>query len=1198
MQPDSVISSSDINGIRYLYVQMPTVVLNDCINAAQVLCDLLRLFKPSAVVAAQDLRTINIGQQVARQLDLPIAYENGSISELVSVELKSRPAAHQMLYTRQDQKDFQSILLALQTLPGIQPKPLATLKTVGRLRIAAVMDEFTFHSYDPECELLQLHPDSCVQQLIDFKPDLLFIESAWKGFEGLWQLKISNNGPEINACIKWCKNHKVPTMFWNKEDPVHFSTFIPLAQQVDYVFTTDIDCIPKYKHAISHDRVFLLPFAAQPKTHNPIELFERKDAFNFAGSYYLRYPERQRDFAALINTVKTFKPVDIFDRNFDNPHPHYTFPDNYKPMILGKLPFEEIDKAYKGYRYGINMNTIKQSQTMFARRVFELLASNTVVISNFSRGVRLLFGDLVITSDEAVQLHQRLQGICNNETTYRKLRLMGLRKVMIEHTYAHRLAYIRAKLSGAAYQPQMPAVAVLAVADSAAEQVSLVANFQRQTYPACTLYLLQNFVDATPVIEADISTFTDVVLCRKALDVALCTKLLLAVFVAQDYYGPEYIIDLALASTYAQASAFGKVAQYQREGSGCLLQQDGQQYRPALSLLARAALVRSTSIPNGWLDDCLAQPTTASLQLPDMLATDEFHYCRDGVTLSANVLHETLEDLPLANQGVSFANALAPIAESLQANAGPTGTDEGLPQLSAEILFKLIPAPASKQLQLSYKDGLLQLQSTLPVDKHAYLYANKRFTRQELNLVLNSQFRLEAEYTIADLKTVFEFQNAKRHKISHAMNGDVGGKHALAIPNDCTDIRFGLRIQGAGNLTIQRLVLGNHGERPAAVAGQSAYLVLTKQYPAYDDLYRYGFLHSRVRAYKEHGLLVDVFRINNDPGQVYREFEGIDVASGDAQLLDDTLKTGRYQHVLVHMLDENMWRVLEQHLDKVKVTVWIHGAEIQVWQRRSFEFVNMSPEEVTRQKKLSDNRTKFWQKILKAPHPNLHLVFVSNYLRNEAIVDSKVDLPDAVCSVVSNFIDGGTFPYREKYAEDRLKLLSIRPYAKRVYANDLTVSAIVELSKRAFFKELSFTLVGDGELFDETVEPLRKFTNVSIEKRFLNHAEIAQYHQRHGVLIVPTRMDTQGVSRDEAMSSGLAPITTNVAAIPEFVDASCGIVVPAEDYKAIADGVEFLYHNPDVFLKLSKAAAERVRKQCGFKQTIEAEINLILQGNK
>ena len=93
-------------------------------------------------------------------------------------------------------------------------------------------------------------------------------------------------------------------------------------------------------------------------------------------------------------------------------------------------------------------------------------------------------------------------------------------------------------------------------------------------------------------------------------------------------------------------------------------------------------------------------------------------------------------------------------------------------------------------------------------------------------------------------------------------------------------------------------------------------------------------------------------------------------------------------------------------------------------------------------------------------------------------------------------------------------------------------------------------------------------------------------------------MDSQGVSRDEAMSSGLVPITTNVAAIPEFVDNHCGFVVAPESPEAIAEAVARLYYDPELFSKLSVAAAERVRKQCGFAQTIKQEINLVLEALK
>ena len=30
----------------------------------------------------------------------------------------------------------------------------------------------------------------------------------------------------LKELTSWCKKNKVPTIFWNKEDPVHFNSFI------------------------------------------------------------------------------------------------------------------------------------------------------------------------------------------------------------------------------------------------------------------------------------------------------------------------------------------------------------------------------------------------------------------------------------------------------------------------------------------------------------------------------------------------------------------------------------------------------------------------------------------------------------------------------------------------------------------------------------------------------------------------------------------------------------------------------------------------------------------------------------------------------------------------------------------------------------------------------------------------------------
>jgi glycosyltransferase involved in cell wall biosynthesis len=154
------------------------------------------------------------------------------------------------------------------------------------------------------------------------------------------------------------------------------------------------------------------------------------------------------------------------------------------------------------------------------------------------------------------------------------------------------------------------------------------------------------------------------------------------------------------------------------------------------------------------------------------------------------------------------------------------------------------------------------------------------------------------------------------------------------------------------------------------------------------------------------------------------------------------------------------------------------------------------------------------------------------------------------------------------------------------------VDAIVELSKEPFFDELEFRIIGDGLLFDETVEPLRDFRNVIIDKGFLTHAEIAALHKDYGVFLVPTRADTQGVSRDEAMASGLVPVTSAVTAVPEFVDEECGFMAPFDDASGLAAAIKTLYLEPDRFARMSAAAAARVRRQSTADLTAQRELEL------
>ena len=59
------------------------------------------------------------------------------------------------------------------------------------------------------------------------------------------------------------------------------------------------------------------------------------------------------------------------------------------------------------------------------------------------------------------------------------------------------------------------------------------------------------------------------------------------------------------------------------------------------------------------------------------------------------------------------------------------------------------------------------------------------------------------------------------------------------------------------------------------------------------------------------------------------------------------------------------------------------------------------------------------------------------------------------------------------------------------------------------------------------------------------------------------------------------------------MDAHSGLLVDAEDAVGLANAIERLASDPALFERLSKAAADRVRDQCGPERTVERELALL-----
>lgn len=511
--------------------------------------------------------------------------------------------------------------------------------------LATIFDEFTSACFSPECSMISFRPDNWKEKIEQQRPDVVFVESAWHGNQGSWQYKIAkysrNMGDELNELVLWAKTNHIPTVFWNKEDPPNFDRFIDKASLFDTIFTSDEDCIPKYRTFVKHDRIFSLPFAAQPLIHNPIGEEPRSHNVCFAGTYHAdEYFERQNDMEIILNPSLE-NGLHIYDRNFGAVGPgseRFRFPEKYQSVIKGRLNYQEMIRAYHQYRVFLNVNSVKSSPTMFSRRVFELLASGTPVISTYSKGINKLLGDTVFITESESDTRKHLDLLLNDKIAWMKASVAGIRKVMESHTYDHRLNLVFNQIGLGCKPVYLPEISLLIRTENEEGLVMLTEVVKKQTLKPKSVILISE----CPIANEKFEHFSNLLNPIRALNLVyfqdkltqkiseLAPSGYYAIWDQKDSYGPNYLKDYALAMKYSGSAFFGKSNYMECENGKIIELRAGRDFKWVNSVPVGTLMFKSDKLsgfnlglmnkPNGVYDSFL----------PEILSLDPMNYVKNS----------------------------------------------------------------------------------------------------------------------------------------------------------------------------------------------------------------------------------------------------------------------------------------------------------------------------------------------------------------------------------------------------------------------------------------------------------------------------------------------------------------------------------------------------------------------------------------
>lgn len=293
------------------------------------------------------------------------------------------------------------------------------------IKILTLCDQYTYQSFKYECDLIQINSKNYINQFELEEPDLFLATSL------AYNTYTNQDINKLKKILDYCNENGIISIFWDNNNITNVN-FEETSLEFDYIFTNCEKNIAQYRE--KYENVFYLPYAAQPKLFNPISKNERQEnTVNYFGSWEGNNLNKCELITKYFKKILSEKyNLEIYDLNNVKKESQDSFPSIYDDYINTIKKYSEIPKLYKTSEIGF---AFQENRDIINHEIFELILSNTVIFSNFSKPLYDLFKDNIYYLD-----YENFEKI--NEKSFEKIKNENIEEVFEKHTYETRFKQI------------------------------------------------------------------------------------------------------------------------------------------------------------------------------------------------------------------------------------------------------------------------------------------------------------------------------------------------------------------------------------------------------------------------------------------------------------------------------------------------------------------------------------------------------------------------------------------------------------------------------------------------------------------------------------------------------------------------------------------------------------------------------------